>query len=354
MRISIVTFAAATSLLLSGSLFAQDVKNVQILKGMQREEIYATMGFVAASLGVTCDFCHVRTEKGLQYELDDKKEKRTARKMMLMMKAIDDQNFDGRQRVTCATCHNGQQQPRAVSPIVDLATVQERIAARQPKPPVLPAAADLLARYEQAIGGTDTIAKLNTIDEKYVSTNGNGPEVPGETLRKAPGKWRQVTNVGPDRTIVWVCDGNEARIVAPGHYEVVRGADLDDVKFTADFWRTLRLADRYSTVSTTGAQKLNGHDGYTVRGQVKGSHVEEELVLDAASGLLLRRTTFKPTALGFFADRVDFDDYRSVDGIKVAYVLRIATGQNVSTRTLTEVRFNVPIDDAVFAMPPAQ
>jgi len=37
--------------------------------------------------------------------------------------------------------------------------------------------------------------------------------------------------------------------------------------------------------------------------------------------------------------RVDFDVYRSVDGIKVAFVLRIATGQNVSTRT------------SVFAMP---
>ena len=50
------------------------------------------MQFVAALLGVGCDFCHVEGA----FEKDDKKEKQTARKTMQMMFAINQDNFEGR------------------------------------------------------------------------------------------------------------------------------------------------------------------------------------------------------------------------------------------------------------------
>ena len=330
-----------------------EVKNAQVLKGLSRDQINWAMGFISQSLGVTCDFCHVRNENGMQYERDDKKEKQTARDMLRMVKSINAQNFKDQDRVTCATCHNGRSYPGASNPILDANMLARRQAAQRAAANMsaLPDGAELLSKYEKAIGGEEALAKLKTRMDRWSMTTAAGAPASGETVRKVPDKWIETTNFTPNRSTVWICDGSEARIVAPNRYEIVSGADLDDVKFTADFWRGLRLTQRYSRVMTASRQEVNGHPVYVVHGDVKGSKVAEMLYFDADSGLLLRRVTFKPTALGSLADQVDFDDYRTVDGVRVPFVLTSANGLTMSTRTYSEIRFNVAVDEAKFAMP---
>lgn len=326
---------------------SQDVKNVQVLKGLSHDEIVWAMGFISQSLGVTCEHCHVRNGAGFQLELDDKPEKKTTRKMLLMTNSINDQAFEGQQRVTCATCHNGSTKPRAVNPIVDLETVKERLAAaRQPNTanPNYPSAAELLAKYEQAIGGQAALAKLTTRVEKYTALSPTGT-ASGEAVRKAPDKFLEATAGGS----TWVCDGNSARISLPRGSRQATGLDLADIKFTGDFWRTFKLTERYSTAMTTGKEIVNGRDTYVVEGAVKGSRIREHLFFDVESGLLLRRLTYKPTALGSLADQTDFEDYRAVEGVKVPFLVKAATGAFATTRTYTEIKFNVPLDDARFS-----
>ncbi len=326
---------------------AMDVKNVQVLKGLSHDEIVWAMGFISQSLSVTCEYCHVRNGAGFQLELDDKPEKKTARKMLVMTQSINDQAFDGQQRVTCATCHNGSTKPRVVNPIVDLETLKERLAAaRQPATANVnyPRATELLAKYEQAIGGQAALAKLTTRVEKFTSSSPAGT-ASGESVKKAPGKFLETTAGGS----TWVCDGNSARIFSPSGSRQVTGLDLADIKFKGDFWRTLKLTERYPTATTTGKEVVNGRDTYIVEGVVKGSRIRERLFFDAESGLLLRRMTYKPTALGSLADQTDFADYRAVNGVKVPFLVKEATGAFATTRTYTEIQFNTPMDDAKFS-----
>jgi hypothetical protein len=70
----------------------QVYKNIQVLKRVPADQLIPSMQFVTASLGVHCDFCHVERA----FEKDDKETKQTARKMMRMMFAINEDNFDGR------------------------------------------------------------------------------------------------------------------------------------------------------------------------------------------------------------------------------------------------------------------
>ena len=81
----------------------QVYKNIQVLKGFPSDQLVPAMQFVAASLGVQCDFCHLENA----FEKDDKETKGTARKMMRMMFAISKDNFDGQQKATCFACHRG-------------------------------------------------------------------------------------------------------------------------------------------------------------------------------------------------------------------------------------------------------
>ena len=68
----------------------QTRKNIQVLKGLPESQLFPVMNFVAASLGVRCDFCHVKQaapaggETKWIWESDEKEYKRVARQMMRM------------------------------------------------------------------------------------------------------------------------------------------------------------------------------------------------------------------------------------------------------------------------------
>jgi hypothetical protein len=42
---------------------AQTRKNIQVLKALPESQLYLVMNFVATSLGVNCDYCHVQQGK---------------------------------------------------------------------------------------------------------------------------------------------------------------------------------------------------------------------------------------------------------------------------------------------------
>ena len=64
-------------------LAEEEFKNIQALKGIPADQLIPSMQFIAASLGVECEYCHVARA----FDKDDKKPKVTARKMIAMMTA---------------------------------------------------------------------------------------------------------------------------------------------------------------------------------------------------------------------------------------------------------------------------
>ena len=107
-RLLFVVFAVCSTL-----VFAQDAgrgrgaapKNLQILKP---EEIRATMASFVQGTGLMCDGCHVADRSS-----DEKPEKVTARKMLAMVRGINANTFNGDNKVTCYTCHRGDEHPKS-------------------------------------------------------------------------------------------------------------------------------------------------------------------------------------------------------------------------------------------------
>ncbi len=94
-----------------------DSPSVTVLTGLTVPEFEAEMQQMTASLGVSCGFCHVRGN----FASDSNPHKATARRMLEMTKAINQQFFpdykpaDGESRlgrVTCFTCHQGNERPK--------------------------------------------------------------------------------------------------------------------------------------------------------------------------------------------------------------------------------------------------
>ena len=109
-------------LLVSVSLYAQDPPKPEQKKGpppapknlklLQASEIRATMGAFRVALGEQCTFCHVKGDNAS----DDNPHKETARKMIVMTREINAKFPDGKEHVTCFTCHRGTHEPAMAPP----------------------------------------------------------------------------------------------------------------------------------------------------------------------------------------------------------------------------------------------
>src|SRR5687767_3278811 len=164
--------AIAFAFVMSVALAAQDrpqaaenvFKNVQVLKGIPVDDFMDTMGIMSAALGWDCSECHTGAGTDtVKWEADTEK-KRTARRMTLMVGAINRNNFGGRQVVTCWTCHRGRDIP-VTMPTIDRVYGEALLEADEIVRPLAaggPSADQILDRYLEALGGIERLAKVSS------------------------------------------------------------------------------------------------------------------------------------------------------------------------------------------------
>lgn len=350
--------------------------NIQVLRDIPADQLIPSMQFISASLGVDCGFCHT-TDKGHEgFASDDKRAKKTAREMMTMTIAINQNNFKGQQRVTCASCHNGHNEPNPVAPVLDDARWQERVDARaraaaqsapgaqaqgqqqanrRPSPEAMQAAADaIIAKYVDAVGGQPAIDKLNSLVEKGTVTTPHGDSSQFELRKSAPNKVLFVSTPTSGQAMRVAYDGEQAAATTAGHSNPIHGFELEALKLDANFFRNFNLKQQYTRMqSPPFTQKIDGREVKMVRGMLPGNQGQETLYFDSQSGLLVRRVTILRTALGGIPQQYDYSDFREVNGVKIAFVTKVSTPENIQTRTITEAKFNVPVDEKEFSVPAA-
>lgn len=82
-------------------------KNIEILKGKKASRLPNMMSALTGLLGVSCAYCHVPNE----WAREDKPTKQTARKMFRMIGRLNKEEFEGKNAVSCWTCHRGNPHP---------------------------------------------------------------------------------------------------------------------------------------------------------------------------------------------------------------------------------------------------
>ena len=138
----------------------QVFKNVQVLKGIPVDDFMGTMGLMCAAVGYDCSECHLGagTEK-VNWAADNGK-KIIARKMVTMVAAINKDNFQGRQVVTCWSCHHGRDRP-STTPAMETvygpgSSEMDDVITQAPGQPTPD---KVLDAYIQAIGGAQQLGK---------------------------------------------------------------------------------------------------------------------------------------------------------------------------------------------------
>lgn len=344
------------------------LKNVQVLRGISMDEFMGTMGFFASALSMNCIDCHV-TEAATDWSkyADDTPLKQTARRMVLMVRAINQANFRGKPGVTCYTCHRSSDTPKIVPSIAEQYEVVPDIDPNdiknggREKAPGGPSADQILDKYILASGGGQRLATLNSYiaTGTYAGFETADAPVPVEIYAKAPAQrttiYHSVGEGGVVKVSTAAYDGRNGWIAAKSTMVplvTLSGGNLDGAKVDAELSFPGRIKQALTNWSSDFSEtSIDDHPVRVVQGLSGKSLVK--LYFDKESGLLVRQLRYAETAVGPNPTQVDYYDYRDVSGIKLPFRFVVSWTDGRSTIAIKDIQVNVPIDAAKFAKPAA-
>jgi hypothetical protein len=221
-----------------------------------------------------------------------------------------------------------------------------------------PAVDQIITTSIVASGGKEAMDKVTTRVSKgslvIAATSQGGATVTAsyESYFKAPNKTLSTMNIPGRGTVQEVFDGTT------GWYKPLRGGvtkmegwELEVTK------RTTRLGiatdveqfkSIYSNLTLKGTTRVGDREAYVVEATLAGAK-PDLFYFDKQTGLLLRMDI--PLAKEAGAMEVYYEDYRDVDGLKVAFTTRVVRPTSSATIRYTEVVNNAPVDDALFGKP---
>jgi photosynthetic reaction center cytochrome c subunit len=339
---------------------AEDVfTNVQLLKGIPVKEFMGTMGFFSAATGMNCTQCHVEESGGSWARYADETPlKRTARRMIVMMNAINQTYFAGRRVVTCYSCHRGGTRPEVIP---DLAVQYGEPVIREPdeifrQAPGVPSADQVLDKYIQAIGGAQRVANLTSFVARGNHKGYDDYEkYPAEVYAKAPGQRTTIVH-GDNGDSTATYNGRSGWTAAPDTTTPVAvlpltGDDLAGAKVEAELSFPAQIKQALSDWRVGPPTTIDDRDVLVVQGRTGAGRPPIKLYFDADSGLLVRLLRYTDTPVGRIPTQIDYADYRDVSGIKMPFKWTTTWTDGRSVTELNSVQINAPVDAAIFAQP---
>ncbi len=351
-----VAFVAGQKASAQAQPMAEEVySDVQVLKGIPVDEFNDTMGMFASALLLDCVGCH---SPAITYDTEafaiPTPRIQRARQMVIMMNTINRTYFGGEQRVTCFTCHNGDYFPGQAPSL----RLQYSELLDDPQPLrffaalYAPSAEEVFERYIQALGGAERLATISSITGSgtYVGFDTAGAVVPMEFYAARPNK-RTIVAHGLLSDLIWAYDGTNGWKYQPDTPvpllsltgTSLTGAGIDSM---ASF--PAQIQEAFSEWQV-GYGDIGDDQVEILRGANPGEHPVDLYIDDA--GMLRRLLRWTDTGAGPVPVRMDFSDYREVDGVQMPFHVVLTWTNGQSTLQFDELEANAAIDDARFGRP---
>jgi hypothetical protein len=332
----------------------QAFKNVTLLRGIPVDTFFEAMGMFASAMGNDCTFCHVPNayfDKSAFAQSTPRIMR--ARQMIVMMNAINKQYFGGQARVTCYTCHGGNQSPKKEP---DLAVqygppVEDPNGLEFPVDPRV-SAAQVFDKYLQVIGGADRLAMLSSFYAKgtYSGFDTSFEKVPVEVFGRAPAQQTMIVHMfGGDS--VRTFDGRSGWMAGPDTplpLMTLTGGNLDRARIEATLAFPAGIRQAFGEWRV-GRTAIDDREVHVVQGLTDGQPMAN-FYFDE-SGLLVRLVRWTHTPVGLVPTQVDYADFRDVAGVQVPFRRTVTQTYMQMTIELTEMQPNVQIDASRFARP---
>jgi zinc protease len=216
----------------------------------------------------------------------------------------------------------------------------------------VPTIDQILDKYVQAIGGKAAVEKLTTRMMKGSLETPEGTGGSTEFYAKAPSKYVEMSNFpdygiiqeGFDGTLGWSKNPESSARELSSAESAVNNREKN-------LHRDIRLKELYPKMTLRGTQRVGNRQAYLIEAvPLEGN--PEKMYFDTQTGLLLRRELERVTMEeGIVLLEIFLDDYREVDGVKLPFTIRRSTPDYSYALKFSEIRHNIPIEDARFHKP---
>lgn len=213
----------------------------------------------------------------------------------------------------------------------------------------VPSADQVLQRYVTALGGQKELEKIHTqvlrgtLDLPDLKMKGTTVE-----YFSGPDHFAAISDITGYGKSTVVYDGRDGwQVGRDNKLTPISGADLADIQRRANIHWDLKLREFYPNIQNKGRESVNGEDAWKLEASLGNSTFD--FFFSVKTGLLIRFDTDQHVPNG--TSSVSISDYRRVGNVLFAFGAAQTAGRVKWTRTLTEVKFNGPIDDSVFAKP---
>jgi hypothetical protein len=316
------------------------------MQGTPADHLIPSMQFFEAALGVECGFCHLADRAA------DTPHKTVARQMIQMVNTINRETFKGERVVTCNTCHGGQ-----VEPVPNAALADENYKPWDPEgangnpalPPVPgPAAAQLIDNYLKALGGEATLQKITSRVVKYTAANTEGAVANMELVTKGDNAL-MITHQANGDAIIGYAGNNAWQRAANGAVRDARDYEFDETRLQDPLYMATHI--KQLTGLETRRVRMDEMDVYQLRGMAFG-RIPVRLFFSPITGNLLRLVYLQQHSLGQNVVRIDYADYRNVQGgSRFPFEWTIARSLGFQKVSVQQVQQNTPVEDSRFAKP---
>ena len=321
----------------------QKFKSIKVLNDMPADQMGKVMNMMAASLGVSCSFCHASNDA--DYEKEGNEHKDTARKMMKMTFDLNKANFNGRPEINCNSCHNGKSHPQPSFPLAPVPQPEARPAQLAVKPTV----DQIITKYLTALGGAEKLAKAKSRAITATRVEPDGKTTETETIWLSDKAYRSDLMYGK-YVVTEIFDGTDGKKFGDAAAIDLKADEAEQIKREGQLFFPANIKAIYPKLEFRALEKIDGREVYTVFATT-ANNLNERLSFDVATGLLVRRTVSSRTILGNFVYQVDYADYKDFGGVKMPAVTHYAVPNIRWTRKLVDVKMNVPVDAAKFTSP---
>lgn len=172
-----------------------------------------------------------------------------------------------------------------------------------------------------------------------------------ELYTKVPNKRLIVTNIDGFGQIRQGFDGTVGWNQTPQGVAEITGEALESIRRQAVFNGALKWREMYPNIELKGKEKIAGQDAYVILlTPASGNPVAQ--YIDAETFLMVGQSGTVDTPQGTVEIRTEMSDYRDIgNGVKAPFRLKQTMAIGEVTITMTEMKGNAEIDDAIFAKP---
>jgi hypothetical protein len=302
--------------------------NIQVFKGLPAEDLIPAMEFMAASMKWECKDCHDPADYSKETHAIE-----TTRQMILLQRDINEKWFNGRQEVTCMTCHDGAEHPSNM-PVPPGVVMRHSRVTSGPRPP------ELFANHVKAAGTAPAMIERNgTLTAKNDETG----EIETKELKLVQAQGGKFLLTSGVRNVV--SDGSQVTYYG----QLLWGEPVFIFQRMARAWWGDGAFAGLEGMAISGRDKIGAKDVLVVRAQRPATKSTEDLYFDTATGLLARMVNNKRSNLGSVVTAIDYEDYKSFDGTNVPMrvIVSFANGDRW-VMAFKDAKVSMTVDESLF------